>query len=204
MLGCDLEESVVSRMVRGAVEGDDRRPVGETGDHHPWTHDPAHVRGPHEAIAGMNVGLECSLLSQFHGQATMSVDCSLGSSGRSRRVCEQNRVLGVGGYGRKRFRSFDHVVPPVVTTILGRRVRPPGHSSPDHRRDPADKIDRPVRRLFHLDESSVPSIAVGADECGGAGLIDPGCHGVHAETGEDRDEHCADAGSGEQCDHRLG
>ena len=64
-------------MIGSAVVGGQRRPVGQTGEHHPRSHDPSHVGRPHHVFAA-DLGMEGALGGELHGETGLDVDGSLG------------------------------------------------------------------------------------------------------------------------------
>ena len=85
----------VRRPVRRTLGVDDRGAHRAAADHRPWAHDPAHVGGEVDDVAGTGVGLVADLARDRDEEAALDVQYALGTAGRAGCVREQIRVLRV-------------------------------------------------------------------------------------------------------------
>ena len=86
--------------VRSAVVANQRGAPHQGARHHERSRDPAHVRRPAEDITALDVEVDRGIVGDFQREAAMRVHSALGLSGRSRRVDDHERIVGIHGRGR--------------------------------------------------------------------------------------------------------
>ncbi len=199
----DLPDPIGPWVVGRPVICGDGGAVGQTGGHHPRTHDPSHVRGPHEDVVSTHVELKGPLLCQLHGQPGLDMDRSLGSSGGAGGVGDYHRVFRPGAGGSSPLRGGDYLVPPQVPVVGHRGGGALDVVDHQHVVDSPGQIHRLVGGLLHGDEGAAALKPVGADHQHRLGVFEPGGDGVGRVAREDRDEYRSETGHREKSDHGL-
>ena len=186
-----LPEPVVGTVGR-ALHVDHGCPERAGADHRPRPHDPAHVRGEEDAVAGADVGLVGRLAGDREQEAAVHVQRALRAAGRPGGVREQVGMLRLDLERRQLARAELDVPGPVGARPLddvldGRRL-----------------AQRLLDRLAHRHPRPAPQRVVGGDHGPRAGVLQALDDGRRGEAGEDRHLDRADVRARVRGDGGLG
>ena len=172
-------EPVVGPVGR-ALHVDHGRAERAGADHRPRPHDPAHVRGEEDAVAGADVRLVGRLPGDREEEAAVHVQRALGPAGRAGRVREQVRMLRLDLERREFARPELDAPGPVGARPL------------DDVLDARRLVQRLLDRLAHRHACAAAERVVGGDHGLRAGVLQALDDGGRGEAGEDRHLHGAD------------
>lgn len=206
MLGDDLPEAPVVRVVGHALEHDDCRAVRERAvDEIGVAGDPAHVRRAPEDVAGLVIEDVVVRVSGVGEVAAGGVEDALGFPGGTAGVEDEERVFRIHDLGRANRRGGgERVVPPDIAAGLHLDGRAGAADDEDflHGRGAMGGL---VGVGLHRDiVLRAAHAGVLRDDGFAGGVVDARDQRVRRERTEDDRVHCADARAGEHGDGQFG